>query len=82
MKERYASKEMLELQRKRLIGKRIRLIHTSDEYTDLRSGDEGTITFIDDTGTVFADWDNGSGLGLIEQYGDRFEVLGESVTQG
>lgn len=82
MRERNISKEMLESQRARLIGKRIRLVFTNDEYTDLRAGDEGTVTFIDDTGTVFADWDNGSGLGLIERYGDRFEVLTESVARG
>lgn len=82
MRERNISKEMLDRQRERLIGKRIRLVFTNDEYTDLRAGDEGTVTFIDDTGTVFADWDNGSGLGLIEQYGDRFEVLTESVARG
>lgn len=47
------------------IGKRVRLVRTTDPYTSLRPGDEGVVNFIDDTGTVFVDWDNGSGLGLL-----------------
>jgi hypothetical protein len=77
----YATKEMIEAQRKRLIGKRVRLEYTNDRYTDLRSGDEGVVTFIDDTGTVFVDWDNGSGLGLIESAGDRYSVLSPADAQ-
>lgn len=65
---RTASKTTVEAMRRDLIGKRIRLVHTSDLYTNLRPGDEGTIDYIDDVGTVFAEWDNGSGLGLV--YGE------------
>ena len=52
--------------RRDLIGKRVRLVRTSDPYTDLKSGDEGIVDFIDDIGTVFVKWDNGSGLGLVQ----------------
>lgn len=48
-----------------MIGKRVKLIHTSDQYTKLVAGDEGTVSFVDDAGTVFVDWDSGSSLGLI-----------------
>lgn len=48
-----------------IIGKRVRLISTSDPFTKLRKGAEGTVGFVDDTGTVFVDWDSGSSLGLI-----------------
>jgi hypothetical protein len=58
----------------KFIGKRIRLISTSDEYTSLKSGDVGIINYIDDTGTIFAEWDNGSSLGLIPDV-DRFEII-------
>lgn len=44
---------------------RVRLLHTWDPYTNLKSGDEGTVQFIDDLGTVHVLWDNGSTLGLI-----------------
>ena len=46
-------------------GQRIRLAYTSDPYTDLPAGSEGTIQFIDDLGTVHVAWDCGSTLGLI-----------------
>ena len=57
------------------IGSRVRLIHTNDEYTTLKPGDLGTVSFIDDTGTVFVNWDNGSSLGMIGTAGDRFEKI-------
>jgi hypothetical protein len=54
-------------------GDRIRLVHTSDKHTDLRPGDEGNVTFVDDRGTVHARWDNGSTLGLVPGE-DRWDV--------
>jgi hypothetical protein len=57
-----------------LVGKRVRLEHTTDPYTELRSGDEGVVNFIDDAGTIFVKWDRGSGLGLIPGE-DRFVVI-------
>lgn len=50
---------------KTLTGKRVKLIHTSDPHTDLKTGDLGTVAFVDDAGTMFVDWDNGSKLGLV-----------------
>lgn len=48
-----------------IIGKRVRLIYTSDPYTRIRPGDEGTVDFLDDLGTVHVLWDNGSSLGMV-----------------
>lgn len=50
------------------VGKRVRLVYTSDPYTDIRMGELGTVSFVDDTGTIFVDWDCGSRLGMI--YGE------------
>ena len=46
-------------------GRRVRLIYTSDPYTLLRPGAEGTARFTDDLGTLHVKWDDGSSLGLV-----------------
>ena len=57
---------LLRFLRSNLIGKRVTLLRTSDAYTELKAGDEGVVDYIDDMGTLFVKWDNGSSLGLIE----------------
>lgn len=57
-----------------IIGKRVYLVNCTDEFTLLKNGDLGTVAYIDDTGTVFVDWDNGSKLGLIPGL-DQWKVL-------
>ena len=61
-----------------LIGKRIRLQYTNDPYTKLKQGVEGVINFVDDTGTIFAKWDDGSNLGINPEFGDRYTIVEES----
>ena len=39
-----------------------------DPYTTLKSGDKGTVDYIDDIGTIHVNWDKGSSLGII--YGE------------
>lgn len=56
---------------------RVELIHTNDAHTALKPGERGTITFIDDLGTVFVNWDNGDRLGVVESAGDRIRLLTE-----
>jgi len=46
-------------------GTRVELVSMSDPYTKLKSGDKGTVRFVDDTATVFVNWDNGSTLGAV-----------------
>ena len=46
-------------------GTRVELDYTSDPYTKLSPGTKGTVSFVDDMGTVFIDWDNGSDLGIV-----------------
>lgn len=60
----------------RLIGKRVRLLSTSDVHTKLKRGDEGVVTYIDDYGTVHVKWDNGSRLGMLVGE-DWFEEIHE-----
>lgn len=58
-----------------LVGKRVRLIYCADRYTSLLPGTEGTVLFVDDTGTLHVSWDTGSRLGLVPEAGDLYEVL-------
>ena len=46
-------------------GTRVMLIRMSDPYTDLRQGDRGTVTVVDDIGTIHVNWDRGSTLGVV-----------------
>ena len=46
-------------------GTRVRLVHMSDPYTNLRQGDRGTVTMVDDIGTIHVNWDRGSMLGIV-----------------
>jgi hypothetical protein len=48
-----------------LVGRRVRLIHCTDEHTMLTPGDEGTVSFVDSLGTLHVDWFDGSRLGLV-----------------
>lgn len=55
-----------------LKGKRVVLIKMEDEYTKLKPGDEGTVKFVDDMGTIHVKWDNGENLGLIPNVDEYF----------
>ena len=46
-------------------GTRVELISMDDPYTKLRPGDQGTVSCIDDMGTIFVNWNNGSTLGVV-----------------
>lgn len=46
-------------------GCRVELISMDDPYGTLKPGDRGTVKLVDDTGTVFVNWDCGSGLGIV-----------------
>lgn len=46
-------------------GCRVELIRLDDPYSTLTPGERGTVELINDTGTVFVHWDNGSRLGVV-----------------
>lgn len=46
-------------------GCRVELVQMNDPYSTLKPGDKGTVDFIDDTGTIFCNWDIGSTLGVV-----------------
>lgn len=57
-----------------LSGKRVMLVRMEDPYTDLKSGDEGTIRGVDGMGNTLVKWDNGSSLSLLPEI-DEYEIL-------
>ena len=68
-------KELEELRGKLKKGTVVRLVKMNDTQAP-PIGTKGIIEHIDDTGTIFCRWENGSGLGLV--YGeDEYEVVKE-----
>ena len=58
-------------------GTRISLVMMDDPYTSLAPGDLGTVTGVDDTGTLFVSWDKGSSLGLVFGVDHYKKVVGK-----
>lgn len=57
-------------------GTRVELISMDDPHTKLKCGDRGTVTVVDDIGTIFVAWDCGSRLGVA--YGeDHVRILND-----
>ena len=50
------------------VGTRVELVSMDDPYTKLKAGDQGTVRRVDDIGSVFIRWDNGSALAAV--YGE------------
>lgn len=50
------------------VGTRVELISMEDEYRKLKPGERGTVTGVDDIGTIHVNWDCGSCLGVA--YGE------------
>ena len=49
------------------VGTRVRLAQMNDPYAKLQPGELGTVEFIDDIGTIFCAWENGSRLGVVHR---------------
>ena len=59
-------------------GTRIRLIHMDDPYAPIESGMTGSVTHVDDAGTLHMKWNNGRSLGICPD-ADSFEVIGKEA---
>ena len=46
-------------------GTRIELISMKDPYAPVPAGTRGTVKFVDSSGTIFPEWDNGRSLGVV-----------------
>lgn len=45
-------------------GTRVVLVKMDDPHTKLAPGEKGTVTGVDDIGTIHVNWDSGSSLGV------------------
>lgn len=60
----FSSKEtVLRLKKQYPPGTRVELIRMDDPYAALKPGGQGTVSFVDDIGTIHIKWDCGSSLG-------------------
>lgn len=54
------------------IGSRVMMVYSADPFAPIESGTEGTVSSVDDIGTIHVNWNNGRCLGVI---------LGEDVVE-
>lgn len=58
------------------VGTRLELVSMDDPYTNLVSGDKGSVVGVDDAGQIMMNWDKGSSLSLIPGE-DSFKIANE-----
>ena len=46
-------------------GSKVKLVRMDDPYTHIPVGTIGVVTCVDDAGTIFAKWSNGTTLGVV-----------------
>lgn len=61
-------------------GQRVELVHTTDEHTALRPGDQGTVRELHPADAIGGrrldvDWDSGSTLTMLLDEGDRVKPV-------
>mgnify|MGYP002229351210 FL=1 len=64
----FPSREIVERIRRQYAGTKVELVSMNDPYRNMPPGLKGVVKTVDDTGTVFVSWENGSGLGVV--YGE------------
>ncbi|MBR5943537.1 MAG: DUF4314 domain-containing protein [Lachnospiraceae bacterium] len=64
-----APKQIVErLKKEYPAGTRVELVRMEDPYRKISPGEKGTVTGVDDIGTIHVSWDCGSSLGIA--YGE------------
>jgi hypothetical protein len=58
-------------------GTRIKVTSISDPYSKLTAGSQGTVDFVDDTGSLFCIFDNGEHIGLLYGIDGYYKVTEE-----
>lgn len=65
--------KLVYLRKKYKTGTKVRLISMDDSQAP-NAGTIGTVTYVDDIGSIHVHWENGSSLALIMEV-DKFEIL-------
>ena len=47
------------------VGSKVMMVYSADPFAPIESGIEGTVSSVDDIGTIHVDWDNGRCLGVV-----------------
>jgi S-adenosylmethionine hydrolase len=63
-----------EMREKYRSGTRIRMIEMRKEYSVIKSGEQGKVSYVDDWGNIFVNWDNEKIVSIIP-YEDKFEII-------
>ena len=74
----FSKKDLEDLRKKYTKGTRVELVKMNDPYAPPK-GTKGTVTGVDDTGSIMVSWDNGSSLAVINGI-DKCKILNESLT--
>jgi len=74
---RITPEELADLRRRYPSGCRVKLICMNDPYRDLKAGAIGTVTHVDDIGTIHVAWDFGSALGVVYEVDSCMVVYSE-----
>lgn len=77
--KKFTREEIKMLREKYPAGTRIKLTEDMDDMQPVKKGELGTVTGVDDVGTIHMRWDTGSGLGIIEGC-DHFVIVQEKPT--
>ena len=62
-------------------GTRVMLIRMNDPYTKLQPGTKGTVTGVDDIGTIHVNWDSGSSLGIAFGKDECRKIGGQNMNE-
>jgi hypothetical protein len=65
VQDRITKEELTLLRGKYKPGTRVKLLQMDDPYTKLKPGDRGSVTGVDDLGSVCVAWDCGSSLSIL-----------------
>ena len=62
-------------------GTRVQLDHMGDDPNPVPAGSKGTVAFVDDTGTIFVDFDCGRSMGVCPEVDSLNKISEQTESQ-